>query len=208
MNDFIVLKHFITNGRFNIKIPKEIFGDFHCYNINLTTLEGGPEIVHGDFFVHQNYLTDLKGSPKVVKGSFECYSNNLTSLEGCTSEIGKDFIALNNKLTSLKGGPSIVNQDVDFHLNLLINLEYFPKNFRHSGVDSYLTLEETFLHNNKKYNNYWSELFIFYKFFLKNKNFLTVPNLTANWPKDFINSLNEEDRNLLKSTNAISKYSL
>ena len=63
--------------KFNI-----INGDFWCFNNNLKSLNGSPEIVRGDFYCEHNELTSLEGAPKYVGKNFDCKYNKLTSLEG------------------------------------------------------------------------------------------------------------------------------
>ena len=76
--------------------------------LQLTSLEGAPEIVEGDFYCSFNNLTSLKGAPEIVEGYFYCSYNKLTSLKGCPEIVKGDFNCNSNKLTSLKGGTKIV----------------------------------------------------------------------------------------------------
>jgi hypothetical protein len=59
----------------------EIDGNFYCYTIGLTTLEGCPQIVSGSFFCHSNNLTSLEYCPKYVGKKFVCYDNKVKFTE-------------------------------------------------------------------------------------------------------------------------------
>jgi hypothetical protein len=59
----------------------EIDGDFECYNCNLTSLEGCPQIVNSSFYCSRNYLTSLEYCPKYVGKSFWCRNNNVKFTE-------------------------------------------------------------------------------------------------------------------------------
>lgn len=90
-------------------------GDFHCSDLEITSLEGAPkEIIYGDFSCLRNgNLVSLKGSPKKVDGYFKCTHNpELKSLEGGPKEVtGVYQISSNINLTSLKGAPKKINSD-------------------------------------------------------------------------------------------------
>jgi hypothetical protein len=74
---------------------KKVTGDFSCFNLKLTTLEGAPEEVGGDFLCSYNMFKTLKGAPEKVGGSFYCFHNSkklmIASLEGAPAEIGGEF---------------------------------------------------------------------------------------------------------------------
>lgn len=76
----------IENGEFKIKF-KNINGTFDCSDLNLTSLEGAPEIVKGDFLCNNNKLTSLKGAPKQVDGNFNCSNNRKKFTEEEVKEI-------------------------------------------------------------------------------------------------------------------------
>ena len=54
--------------------PKEVCGDFYCYNCNnLESLKGCPNKVSGNFSCRRcSKLESLKGAPKEVGGYFDC----------------------------------------------------------------------------------------------------------------------------------------
>ncbi len=84
------------------KLPLQfgrVTGNFYCFDLGLTTLEGAPEEVGGNFWCHDNKLTTLEGGPKEVCGDFFCYYNNLTTLKGAPEYIdGKVDFLPNRKL--------------------------------------------------------------------------------------------------------------
>ena len=92
---------------FTINFGK-ITGNFDCYNLGLTSLEGAPQRVGGYFKCSNNQLTSLEGAPRVVGGTFDCCHNKLTSLEGAPQIVGRNFICFRNQLTSLEGAPKTV----------------------------------------------------------------------------------------------------
>jgi hypothetical protein len=61
---------------------------FYCDRSELTTLEGGPQVITGSFDCSTNKLTTLVGGPKIVDGWYECSDNSLISLEGFPEKIG------------------------------------------------------------------------------------------------------------------------
>jgi len=96
----------------------KIRGNFYCVENELTTLDGGPQVVEGNFYCYNNQLTSLEGGPKRVGGSFICHTNQLTSLEGCPQEIGENFSCRYNKLVSLEGCPQRLGGQ--FHSDFLV----------------------------------------------------------------------------------------
>jgi len=59
----------------------KIFGNFDCWENNLTSLKGAPEEVNGWFDCDNNNLTSLKYCPKIVKRYFSCSYNDLENLK-------------------------------------------------------------------------------------------------------------------------------
>jgi hypothetical protein len=111
----------------NLNLPKIIFGDFSCYNNDLTSLEYCPEIIEGNFDCSNNKLTSLKYCPEKVEGNFDCSLNQLTSLEYAPKYMEGDFSCSDNKLTSLKYCPERIEGDFDCSNNQLTSLEFAPK---------------------------------------------------------------------------------
>jgi len=84
--------------------PREVGGNFSCYNNRLTSLEGSPISVGGDFSCSNNKLTSLKGSPISVGGDFYCNYNELKTLEGISQEIrGRLIDCGHNSLRNVRG---------------------------------------------------------------------------------------------------------
>jgi hypothetical protein len=46
-------------------------GNICVSGMELTSLEGAPEIVNGDFLCNDNNLTSLEGAPRIIKGYFD-----------------------------------------------------------------------------------------------------------------------------------------
>ena len=115
----------------------------------MASLEGAPKEVGGDFSCYDcASLASLEGAPKEVGGSFLCYyCTSLTSLEGVTKEVGGDFLCIDcASLASLKGAPKEVGGS--FLCNdcaSLASLEGAPKevggNFSCIGCISLASLE-------------------------------------------------------------------
>jgi hypothetical protein len=76
--------------------PLRVYGDFICYNNNLTTLEGAPKSVGGGFDCDNNELTTLGGAPLLVNYYFACRDNKLTTLEGAPKSVSGDFFCDDN----------------------------------------------------------------------------------------------------------------
>lgn len=111
------------------KLPlkfRNVGGNFHCHNNQLTTLEGAPQTVGGDFHCHDNQLTTLEGGPRTVGGGFDCSNNQLTTLEEGPRTVSSYFNCANNQLTKLEGAPQSVGVSFICSYNKLINLEFAP----------------------------------------------------------------------------------
>lgn len=96
------LQHCIdNNGKFNVKFPDIINGDFDCSGLALTSLEGCPQVIKGDFKCNDNDLTSLKGCPKKIYGDFYCFDNpikfNINDLPKNTVIKG-DMLSENKKI--------------------------------------------------------------------------------------------------------------
>ena len=81
------------------KIPfkfRNVSGNFSCYDNQLTSLKGSPNIVGVGFYCSNNQLTTLKGAPNIVGGVFYCPYNQLTSLEGAPNTVGGNFSCYDN----------------------------------------------------------------------------------------------------------------
>ena len=137
----------IPDGRIPEGIKFNIVnGDFECYGINLTSLEGCPEKVSGDFDCSENKLTTLEGCPKEVGDNFYCFFNMLTSLKGCPEKVGNNFCCCNNELTSIKGSPKVISGTFDCTNNKLTSLEGAPEKVRGSFFcNSNLLLNLTYM---------------------------------------------------------------
>lgn len=83
----------VSNGKIKIKF-KYVGGNFNCYGLGLTSLEGCPETVGGWFDCYDNKLTNLKGAPNYVGSHFSCAYNQLISLEGAPETVEGDFYCL------------------------------------------------------------------------------------------------------------------
>ena len=91
------------------KLPlkfRNVGGNFHCHDNQLTTLEGGPRTVGGGFDCANNQLTTLEEGPRTVSSYFNCANNQLTKLEGAPQSVGVSFICSYNKLINLEFAPS------------------------------------------------------------------------------------------------------
>lgn len=105
----------------------DCFEDINISKKNLNVIPLNFRNVYGNFFCYNNNLTSLEGCPKMVSESFNCGKNNLTSLEGCPSIVGRSFLCSSNKIESLKGCPTNINVDFMCDSNNLINLEGGPE---------------------------------------------------------------------------------
>ena len=105
----------------------EIFGDFDCSGLGLTSLKGAPTKVRGYFDCSNNQLTSLEGSPKEVNRGFQCSNSHLSSLEGAPDSVGYWFDCSWNNLKNLEGAPKEVNGDFDCSHNKLESLNGAPE---------------------------------------------------------------------------------
>jgi hypothetical protein len=124
------------------KLPikfRNVTGYFYCYNNQLITLEGGPQVVGGDFNCDDNQLITLEGSPGEVGRDFYCYNNQLITLEGGPQRVGGDFNCDDNQLITLEGSPQVVGRDFYCDNNKLITLEGGPQRV---GRDFYCSLNQ------------------------------------------------------------------
>jgi hypothetical protein len=110
-------------------------GDFHCYDNQLTTLEGAPNIVDGHFRCNYNQLTSLEYSPKWVEKDFDCIYNKLTSLADCPERVLGDFHCGWNKIEVLVDGPEYIGGGFWCNNNLLREIQYCPKFMGHFNFD-------------------------------------------------------------------------
>ena len=104
-----------------------VTGNFDCFELGLTSLEGAPQEVGGDFNCQGNQLTSLKEAPQTVGKGFYCSDNKLISLEGAPHIVGEDFYCYNNQLTSLEGAPQEVGGGFNCSKNELASLKGAPK---------------------------------------------------------------------------------
>ena len=95
-------------------------------------------VYNGNINVSLMNLTSLEGAPEIVNGSFYCYKNNLTSLKGAPKEVYGNFNCSHNELKNLEYSPEIVNGDFDCSYNAnLKSLEYAPKKpYSFKGLDN------------------------------------------------------------------------
>lgn len=108
-------------------IQKEKFsGDFFCYGMKLTSLEGSPSSTGGDFYCSNNNLASLQGCANSVGGDFNCHDNKIQSLEGGPTKVGGLYACSFNTLVSLKGAPTSMSGDFACSHNELDSLEGAP----------------------------------------------------------------------------------
>lgn len=124
----ITLKPYIKDGKFIVKFPERVNGDFICSDMGLVSLEGCPKEVTGRFYCHNNNLTSLKGCPERVGKSFFTSDNKIISLIDAPKYIGKDFDCSRNELIDLKGSPMEINGDFYISENNLKTLKGCTKN--------------------------------------------------------------------------------
>ncbi len=108
---------YIINVKMSVDISKnglEII-PFQFYNIN------------GFFYCFDNQLTSLQGCPQIVGGHFNCSHNRLTSLEYCPQYVGDSFFCQYNQLRSLEYCPQNITGILYAPINKIMSLEYFPK---------------------------------------------------------------------------------
>jgi hypothetical protein len=115
-----------------------LVGDFDCYRcINLTSLEGCPDVVRGTFFLTNcQSLKTLKNAPKKVNSFNANFCHGLTSLEFCP-EVRQNFsIYQCKKLTSLEFGPTeITGNYIISNCFKLTSLEHAPKSVKNFSCD-------------------------------------------------------------------------
>ncbi|EQO38525.1 hypothetical protein G714_04305 [Escherichia coli HVH 39 (4-2679949)] len=131
-NTIDVYEHVMLSGNIP-KLPVKfgiIEGNFYCFNVGLTTLEGCPYKVTGSFRCDKNQLNSLKYGPNEVGGEFDCSNNNLTSLEYCPKKIGGSLICIQNKLITLKGCPVELGDSLNCNMNFLISIIYCPRHIK------------------------------------------------------------------------------
>ena len=107
--------------------PQEVGGDFNCQGNQLTSLKEAPQTVGKGFYCSYNQLISLEGAPHIVGGNFYCHNNQLTSLEGAPQEVGGYFDCSENNLTSLEGAPQEVGGWFTCSINNLTSLEGAPQ---------------------------------------------------------------------------------
>ena len=125
-NDVKISKDIVLDGKLKIRFG-HVKGNFGCFDIKLTTLEGVPQKVGGNFDCSSNELTTLEYAPQEIGGDFYCSHNELTTLEGAPNEVGSGFDCSSNKLTNLKGSPQKVGSYFDCSSNKLTTLEGAPQ---------------------------------------------------------------------------------
>jgi hypothetical protein len=79
----------LISGRFT-KLPvkfNSVWNGFDCSNEGLTTLEGCPEKVGKQFMAYGNEITTLVGGPKVVHGGYNVLNCPLETLEGLPNHV-------------------------------------------------------------------------------------------------------------------------
>ena len=150
-----------------------------------------PWIYEGDFKVTEDMVKNGKmikeKIPDKVIGDFYCYNNQLTSLEGCPSSVSGNFDCFNNQLSSLEGCPINVG-----------GIFYYSNNLQD------LTIEKNFIKSGRcsSKENYWKDLF---QYMIDEKIDL---NKVKSWPDKFIETMDDQYKNLLKSYKNINKYNL
>lgn len=66
----------------------------------LETLKNMPDVIFGKFDISMNpKLTTLEGGPKIVHGSYWCDNCNLTNLNGIAKQIDGSLLAFNNNIS-------------------------------------------------------------------------------------------------------------
>jgi len=138
-------------GRQLKEIPDDVPNSVSYFDMSnnlLTSLKGGPEIVHDSFDVAYNKLTSLEGSPSKVRNIFADH-NHLTSLRGCPESLEQLSVSFNvlesleyspkevfifscssNILTSLVGCPQIVHNNFYATNNKLTSLVGLPEKMK------------------------------------------------------------------------------
>lgn len=62
--------------------PERCFGNFHCDDTKITSLQGASQRVEGSFDCSNTKITSLEGAPQYVGGNLICNDTNITSLQG------------------------------------------------------------------------------------------------------------------------------
>ena len=103
----------------------KIKGSFDCSCNRLSNLKSAPTWVENNFYCYDNQITSLEGSPEIVGKTYDCSINKLSNLKGITQNIGDNLYCNNNLLTSLEGTPNKVYNFMCSN-NLLTSLEHGP----------------------------------------------------------------------------------
>lgn len=106
-----------------------VSGNFVCKGMNLTSLEGSPNITSGNFDCSNNSLRTLKGICPVVRGNLDCSKNLLRDISDIGS-FGGSLDINGNRLKSLYGLPDEIDGDFDCGANPLESLQYSPKKIK------------------------------------------------------------------------------
>jgi len=64
------LAKFVENGKLTVSFGN-VFGNFDCFDLGLTTLQGCPARVEGNFNCSDNPLEDYEYGPESVRGTIE-----------------------------------------------------------------------------------------------------------------------------------------
>lgn len=193
-----------------------------------TNLEGGPEKALEYIIVHNEYLTSLEGCPTEVS-MFNINNTNIEDLGGIEdSEMYSISLSDNYKFTSLEGLSEFTS---DIHLNncpKLTILEYIETNqleylyinkcpiktlYHIKDVKiNELIIEETNIsdieieyyksEDNIIQVDYWTGLFKY----AKENDVKSIKEI--DFPEEFINSLEDEDLTIIKSSKGLSKFNL
>lgn len=80
---------------------RNIYGNFNCSYVNLTTLKNSPDYVYGYFSCCNNNLDSLEFAPLYIEGDFDCSYNSIESLKNFPKVIGRSYLS-NNNIRDLK----------------------------------------------------------------------------------------------------------
>lgn len=200
------------------------------YCNNLTSLKHISDTVKRHINIIYTNITNLEHFPNIDKsGSININNNKLTSLVGLPKEI-KNLSIEENDLKSLKGACEIVNQTLEILCDNLLSYNYFPKYFKDlanlsTDNTNITSLEDSFIYamqfkgniynafentwkalshkNGNFYTDYFLELFKYMKKYDK-LEFITK----INWEENFIDKLEDVDKNIFKNTKNIKKFNL
>jgi len=208
----------ISTGEYNflledgkIKYPLgEIKGNFELGNDYIKSDENFPERVNGDFSIIGGKIKDIKNWPDYIHGNCHLQAMNLKTLKGFenTKLIG-DLILTMVDIENLEGVPDLSNNTLIFTLGRRIkSFEGIQSSILH--VDrSHIHINETEVKHAEQYDsgiNYWESLF---KYAKEHGYFNRFDHIAPiNWPKEFIDDLEGNDKNLLSSRKTISKFNL